>query len=756
MGEIKVGDTVYDERGEFCRVTATTDIEDRSCSKIIFDDRSEIVASNEHEWPILSGNIRHKIRGRVGLNSKNIDWRKNFGYVSILETQQLRSKSEKGGYVGRPHAIPTSRPLVGFYSDVINFPYTLGMWLGDGTTVDGSITIGHQDEELIISNIKGEGIEIRRRPSSKYAWGTRRLAVRLRELGVLGNKHIPITILRSDLSTRLSVLQGIVDSDGHLEAGQGEYEIQICNKKLADDIADLVATFGWKVYRATQTATLYGKDCGLAYRIRFRPDMVVSRLPRKKCTNRPSQGSQHTIRMVCDIIPVGKQQVRCIEVDSYSHMFLAGNGLIPTHNSYIAARIACWFLACHPHSLVLTTAPTDRQVRGILWKEIGQTVVGSKIPFGGNLNTQELRLGRDWFAIGFTAPDWDPTRFQGWHAEDILVIVDEACGVTDAIMTGIDGVMSSAHSRKLSIGNPTDPMSAFARDFKRPGVSKIYISAFDSPNFEGLCEQDFVDGSWETKRRPIVNPALVTPEWAARMLVKWGVDSPLWTAKVRGQFPEQSDDTLIPLSWIDAAQHRDLPPEKKPAVELACDVARSAQGDETVIMLRRGNSATCVWAVRGQDIVATSGKLIEQIRETGANIAKVDGDGIGAGVVDVLKSNNAPVYEIRSGMPPNEPERFVNLRAEWYWTLRERFHDGDISIDEHDEELAGQLAQLKYKLDGKGRIAIEAKDEMRKRGISSPDRADCLAYLFAPVTNLIRDSVSSLPSRLSARYENIT
>jgi phage terminase large subunit len=408
-----------------------------------------------------------------------------------------------------------------------------------------------------------------------------------------------------------------------------------------------------------------------------------------------------------------------------------------TGKSYLAARIALWFLLAHPESIVITTAPTDRQVRGILWKEIGLAHHRARVPLGGKLLTQELHVAKGWYAWGFTAPDYDPDRFQGFHSKDILVIVDEACGVTQAIYDGIDGVLSSEHSRCLLIGNPTDPASPFAATMKRAGVAKLTIGAWETPNFTsfGITEDDIIDGTWSAKvTGPLPYPSLVTPDWAARMAAKWGGrGSPLYEAKIAGRFPEAGTDTLIPLSWVMAAQERELDPGEP--VELVVDVARYG-GDESVIGVRRGAVVRVVDSARKIDTMELVGRIVVQARKLPDRTPiKVDVVGIGAGVCDRLRELGHNVTEINAGSSPRDSERYINARAEWSWGLRERFDptNGMVDIDPADDDLACQLSTLRYKIDSKGRIFIEAKEDMKKRGLPSPDRADMLAYAFSGI-----------------------
>ena len=397
--------------------------------------------------------------------------------------------------------------------------------------------------------------------------------------------------------------------------------------------------------------------------------------------------------------------------------------------SSIAGRTALWFLYAHTPSIVLTTAPTDRQVRGILWKEIRMSFQRARYPLGGTILTQELKLDDDWFAWGFTAPDYDPDRFQGFHEIHMLVIADESSGVSDEIFEGIDGVLTSEQSRLLLIGNPTNPTGRFARAFKNPDVNKISIPAFDTPNFKefGITDEDMVMNRWQEKiTGELPAPHLITPRWVHERLHDWTHDSPLYEAKVLARFPASGTDTLIPLHQIEAAVDRKL--TRTTPSELGVDVARYGS-DETVIMFRQGPVARIIKTMPMSSTMTVAGEAIKALRETGAIRVKVDGVGIGAGTVDRLAEQGQPVEEMQSGATSSDPEVYLNTRAEWYWGLRTRFETGDIDI-ENDPELISQLSNIKYKINSRGQIQIESKEDMKKRGLSSPDRADTLMLTF--------------------------
>ena len=407
--------------------------------------------------------------------------------------------------------------------------------------------------------------------------------------------------------------------------------------------------------------------------------------------------------------------------------------------SWNASRLVLWFLYNWAPSIVLTTAPTDRQVRGILWKEIRLAHRRSPM-LGGECLTERLELAPDHWALGFTAPEYDPEKMTGFHEENMLFVVEEAAGVSKLIDEGIESLLTSANSRKLQIGNPTDPQSAFADSFKQSDVSKISISAFDTPNFTefGITEQDIASGGWREKigARPLPRPKLVTPEWVARRFKRWGKDSPMYKARVLAEFPEQGANNLIPLAWIEAAAARSLEPGEPN--ELSSDVARGG-GDESVIGHRRGPVYRTRWSSYTNELMQLTGEITRAMIETGAKRARVDEVGVGGGVVDRMRELGRPVVGMNGGRKKGvDTERFVNERAEMFWNLRERFDPATlplIDIDPDEQELHAQLASIPYKTNSAGQIYIMPKEEMKtKLGLTSPDRADTLAQAYARVS----------------------
>ena len=220
----------------------------------------------------------------------------------------------------------------------------------------------------------------------------------------------------------------------------------------------------------------------------------------------------------------------------------AGNGL---GKGFTAAVAVLWFLSCHSPAIVLTTAPTARQVRHVLWREIRRLHGSAAGLLGGAMLTTRYELANDRFALGLSTDEAD--QFQGFHSPNMLIVVDEAEGVSEQIYEAIDAVMTASNCKLLLIGNPTSDSGTFRRAFHedRRMYHTITISALESPNVE---------------QQQVVVPGLTTAEWVTERAGLWGEASPMYQARVLGLFCDQPQNCLIPLSKIEQAiaRHKDL------------------------------------------------------------------------------------------------------------------------------------------------------------------------------------------------------
>lgn len=400
--------------------------------------------------------------------------------------------------------------------------------------------------------------------------------------------------------------------------------------------------------------------------------------------------------------------------------------------SWIASRIACWWLDVHPpgEAFIVSTAPTYAQVHAILWEEIRAAAKKAKArndPLPGKVFLSDEWKLDDGTLVGWgrKPADQDEHSFQGVHRRYVLVLLDEACGIPAQLWTAVEAITTGKHCRILAIGNPDDPATEFGNVCKPgSGWMTIRISAFDSPNF---TDEPFPEH---------LRDLMLDPDWVEDKKRRWGESSPRYISKVLGEFPDIGEDILFPPSLILAAQQRELAPG--PHSIVAVDVARFGS-DRTIISLAQWPKFRVVGDHGKQDTMQTTGKAIAALREHKAHEIRVDGVGVGGGVVDRLVEQGYNVVDMQAGAAPMDSEHFINARSEWFWSLKERMEAGDADIDPDDEDLAAQLGSLKYKYTSRGQVQVESKDDLRKRKLPSPDRADTmmLASAHVPTTDVV-------------------
>lgn len=408
--------------------------------------------------------------------------------------------------------------------------------------------------------------------------------------------------------------------------------------------------------------------------------------------------------------------------------------------SYDMAVLTAWWLDVHPHgeARVVTTAPTGDQVRGILWVEING--LWERLDLPGRKNQSEIWYGTYQAAVGRKSSDYNPAAFSGWHAPHLLVIVDEADGVSLALWSAIDTLVTNAGAKVVAIGNPDDPTSEFRKrqaDQPYDGTyHTIRISAWDTPNFTDEPVSEAIEN------------ALLSPGWVAEMRRKWGAraddevpDHPFWQSKVEAEYPDESANSVIRLSDLIRARRFDREgplraTDDRHAVEAGVDVAGSDLGDESVIRGRRGLRLLDQFTVRQSDPEELEDWMIDHLDVFGAARVAIDADGIGfgfAGAIRRRRGRKMSVVAIRSAASANDPKQFKNRRAEMWWNLRDalaRTGADQLDFTALDDETAAQLLMPRYSTD-RGKILVESKDGLRKRLGRSPDNADAIVYVFA-------------------------
>lgn len=388
---------------------------------------------------------------------------------------------------------------------------------------------------------------------------------------------------------------------------------------------------------------------------------------------------------------------------------------------------------------VLTTAPTWQQVETVLWGQIHRALSDSAVSAWGTVNQTEIHLPTGEFALGLSTND--AVRFQGFHSRAgrfLLVVMDEAPGVLPGIYEAIEGIRAGGDVRVLAIGNPVIASGPFHDAFtgNRAGWSTFTIDALDTPNLEDETRPGHQLTLEELLALPedrlgyAPRPYLVDRAWVIEKYHEWGEQSPLWQSRVRGQFPEQGEDALLSLAWLEAAKVR-APLKTAESVTAGLDVAGPGE-DETVLAIRRGPNL--VAPLQSWSQADPRGKVVDALLpwQTQLESVNVDSAGIGYYMGQHLADVGFPVRLVNVGTVPTDPERYANLKAELYWGLRLRAAAGDFT-GLTDDRAISQLAGIRYRHDARGRVVIESKEDARKRGVKSPDRAEAIMLAFAPL-----------------------
>jgi len=333
MGDLRVGDRVFDEHGQPTFVVGTTrTMVGRPCCEVVFSDGHSLVADVAHQWLTRSKSERKHNRP-----------------ASIRTTSEI-AKSLRAGDEWNHH-IALAAAVEHPERDLPIDPYVLGIWLGDGTRTKAEITVGAGDDEILdyirnagyavweasgnrafrIGGLSQHGVGRLRDPRTGQFTVDGSLSSELGAMDVIGRKHVPVIYLASSKVQRLALLQGLMDSDGYVDI-YGRCEFVNTNEGLADAVVELAASLGLRPMKRKKRAKLYGIDQKVAYQVKFAPTFSVFRLRRKSERIKHDRPS-HRSRAIVNVRDIEPRPVRCIEVSNPTGLFLAGATFIPTHNS---------------------------------------------------------------------------------------------------------------------------------------------------------------------------------------------------------------------------------------------------------------------------------------------------------------------------------------------------------------------------------------------------------------------------------------
>lgn len=355
MGTIQVGDKVFDADGIPTKVIYISPIQFSEHSyNVIFSDGSVIKADSNHLWETWTHAARKaayrypiRIKPRVG--------------PLVLTTEEIKATllHGNGKRVERNHSIPVAGVLQYTKKKLIVPPYTLGAWLGDGNSNSGGFTGIDID---IIHGIENDGFVVKQSRCDPQKWHIHRLIGFLRKLRILNNKYIPEQYLHSNFADRMALLQGLMDTDGHVDKN-GNCSFDNMNAELAKQVYELIVGLGIKATFGTKQAMLNGVSYGICYHVRFLTILPIFRLSRKLERLHITQRKTQDHRYIVDVKPVKSVLMRCISVDNPRHLYLAGLSCIPTHNTLLGVIEELHRITTRKNYKTLVLCPAKAQAK---------------------------------------------------------------------------------------------------------------------------------------------------------------------------------------------------------------------------------------------------------------------------------------------------------------------------------------------------------------------------------------------------------
>lgn len=544
MGDLVPGDVVFDDNGLPTNVVQAFDVmHDHDCFRVEFSDKTSIVADADHLWTTKSRNPENITATRTTRE--------------IAETLTVGNRST---HCERNHSISVAGPLSIEARDLPIDPYVLGAWLGDGHSDSARITYSAEDTD-VPAELEAAGVVLTspyadRRGSHAISAGLafadtgtcRRghdlshrsargrcllcerqhaklkhtgtavdpivnitLQETLRGMDLLGNKHIPAAYLRASVSQRMSLIQGLMDTDGYCSK-RGQCEFTTTKTALRDGFVELARSLGYKPSIKTARATIEGRDCGEKYRIQFfaYADAPVFRMKRKaaRLKPRPASPRRSSSRQIVAVEPVASVPVRCIQVDSPSRLYLAGEGMVPTHNTPMCAGLCNYLLFCDGEAgAQIYSAAAEREQAALLFRHAKGMVeqepeLDSRAKIYGGIGQRSIVLKEDQASVyKVLSADADTKHGGNSHA----VIIDELHAQPNRDL--VDVLQTS-----LASENRIQPLIVHitTADFDRPSIcNEKYAYACSVRDNKGDKSQPGYDPGF----LPVIYEALQTEDW---------------------------------------------------------------------------------------------------------------------------------------------------------------------------------------------------------------------------------------------------
>lgn len=704
FGDLRPGDWAFGKSGKPVRVLQCKWYRDIPFYRVHFDDATCLDVSSGHLWQAKCRNDRR--RGRA------------YRTISTQEILAAGVRRKNGKNAARQWEIPMQKAAEFPTQEIHVAPYWMGVWLGDGSRARAGYT---KPDREIRERLKEQGYVLREAQDGNavYLPG---IQPKMKQYAVFTcrshERYIPEEYKYNTVQVRQEVLSGLLDTDGEINR-QGSIQYATTSGRLAEDMLWLVRSLGGKAkMQPTKKKGWYRKDgkriaCRDCWRITMTLPFNPFSVRRKKERYKKDIEHRYRVRWIDRIEPLGLQDGMCITVEEKDGLYLAEDFIV-THNSALVAWIILWAISTHEDTRGIITANTDTQLKSKTWAELSKWyecfLAKEMFTYTATaLFANEPGHEKTWRIDAIPWNESHSESFAGLHNQGnrILLVFDEASAIANVIWEVAEGAMTDADTEIIwcAFGNPTRTSGRFYDCFHRDRAL------------------------WRTRQIDSRDVAISNKELIAEWAETRGEDSDFFKVRVKGEFPSASELQFISAAIIEQATKRVIAPHEFDFAPVILGVDPAWTGEDTLeIFLRQGSMCKALLTCEKNDDDVHMAERIAYLEDKYRAVAVNIDQGYGTGIYSVGRNMGRTWNLVSFAAKPRNPY-YANKRAEMWAEMKEWLKTVGALPD--DPALRDDLKGPEAFMNRSGKLQLESKEDMKKRGLASPNKADALALTFA-------------------------